>query len=663
MTDAPPLARRHVFVSYWSGEAEEVRRLIEAIEARGVTVWYDRELEPGKYRPQIMQAITRSAMFVAILSEGGVGPASSGWVADELRRAREDDVPMLLPCIVGDFAMPEAIDRALGAGGTGPDRDAHALQRIAVGRVADLRSDPRFLAYIDLARDRIDGRPTQRISDYIAAARSGPAAPDRPTVETWYAAAPAPAEQALALSVATLVDVPADIVVAVADGLATTMDQRLRPLTEAELEKQPRAIGAVSRSDRLTRIHARRATVQLRMESRQVEVLRFDDPNWRTDLLLHVWTERDDVREIFVAWVTACLDDPRTAHIGHAIGRSLGILAQARLDSLMHTVVRPWLASGPSRRRISVLDDILSSAVERRDAVPTVRILLEELAAHRPHAALRLALGAVGLRRPEIAVAVLRKVGRRAFADDALRGIVEGSAALGGARRAVEEETGGDAPDFARNAAEGPAEPEEVGAYVAVGTPEDAPGDAAEDAPAEEPTGAVAAARVMAALGAWADARIEPRDPEAKLARQSALIALLMCLSRLGPTDEDRGHLDLAVLTGAVRRWDPTILEDILRGLVRVAAARPVPGWPYRAPTHLRRVLLSLARQARETGETRPLETFAGWLHAAVEEHHPDRASFVTDALSGVLPDTAVALVATAPPFDPNEDASDEPAA
>lgn len=62
-----------VFLSYAREDEHHARRLYDGLRARSVDVWFDRvHLKPGRWRPQILRAITQSRFFVAGLSRAAL---------------------------------------------------------------------------------------------------------------------------------------------------------------------------------------------------------------------------------------------------------------------------------------------------------------------------------------------------------------------------------------------------------------------------------------------------------------------------------------------------------------------------------------------------------------------------------------------------------------
>ncbi|MEE4302150.1 MAG: toll/interleukin-1 receptor domain-containing protein [Pseudomonadales bacterium] len=71
-----------IFLSYASEDRERVRPLVAALEAEGLSVWWDRELRPGpSFDLEIERAIEAARCVVVVWSEHAV---ASEWVRSEV---------------------------------------------------------------------------------------------------------------------------------------------------------------------------------------------------------------------------------------------------------------------------------------------------------------------------------------------------------------------------------------------------------------------------------------------------------------------------------------------------------------------------------------------------------------------------------------------------
>ncbi len=89
----PFLEREYVFISYAHENLEQVLKVYEGLKKRKVNVWIDkRDLVPGRWKPQIFKAISRSKYFVICLSNAAIKKTSGekpGFQDEELQTAWE----------------------------------------------------------------------------------------------------------------------------------------------------------------------------------------------------------------------------------------------------------------------------------------------------------------------------------------------------------------------------------------------------------------------------------------------------------------------------------------------------------------------------------------------------------------------------------------------
>ena len=78
-----------VFLSYASSDRDSPIALERALTDAGLTVWWDRELLPGRaYQEDIVTELNRAVAVVVVWSPGSV---RSDWVYSEARRASDQD--------------------------------------------------------------------------------------------------------------------------------------------------------------------------------------------------------------------------------------------------------------------------------------------------------------------------------------------------------------------------------------------------------------------------------------------------------------------------------------------------------------------------------------------------------------------------------------------
>lgn len=143
-----------VFISYKSGDAARVIRLVRALETAGLSVWWDRSLVAGEnWRSQIQCAIDAAKCVIVVWTEESVGPAGD-FVRDEARHAKSRGV--LVPVKLSN------VDPPMGFG---------EIQAIDLTHWKGSSRDPFFEDLVAAARAKIEGRkvppskgPTKRLT-------------------------------------------------------------------------------------------------------------------------------------------------------------------------------------------------------------------------------------------------------------------------------------------------------------------------------------------------------------------------------------------------------------------------------------------------------------------------------------------------------------------
>lgn len=96
-----------IFISYASEDRARAQALAEAFEEQGWSVWWDRDIPPGKTFDEVIAAAVAAAKCVVVLwSEASV---SSNWVKEEAAEARERGI--LVPALIDDVRIPMGFRR------------------------------------------------------------------------------------------------------------------------------------------------------------------------------------------------------------------------------------------------------------------------------------------------------------------------------------------------------------------------------------------------------------------------------------------------------------------------------------------------------------------------------------------------------------------------
>lgn len=91
-----------VFISYAREDRARARMLGDALEARGLSVWWDRKIEPGRtYADVIQDQLDRAKSVVVLWSKHSV---VSEWVKNEAAAALESDI--LVPALIDAVKLP-----------------------------------------------------------------------------------------------------------------------------------------------------------------------------------------------------------------------------------------------------------------------------------------------------------------------------------------------------------------------------------------------------------------------------------------------------------------------------------------------------------------------------------------------------------------------------
>ena len=129
-----------VFVSYKAEDRNRVRPLVEALEAEGLSVWWDAHIGGGdEWRDSIQRHLDESKCVIVVWSRRSIGP-DGHFVRDEATRAQRRHV--YLPVRI------DKVDPPLGFGET---------QAIPIIGWKGDRSDPRYQAVLAATRAVISG--------------------------------------------------------------------------------------------------------------------------------------------------------------------------------------------------------------------------------------------------------------------------------------------------------------------------------------------------------------------------------------------------------------------------------------------------------------------------------------------------------------------------
>lgn len=99
--------KKDVFLSYSSRDANRIERIVKALEENGVSVWWDRNIPPGKTWDAVLgKALAEAKCVIVLWTENSV---HSDWVKDEAARGKQRNI--LVPALLDDAEIPLGFGR------------------------------------------------------------------------------------------------------------------------------------------------------------------------------------------------------------------------------------------------------------------------------------------------------------------------------------------------------------------------------------------------------------------------------------------------------------------------------------------------------------------------------------------------------------------------
>ena len=96
-----------IFLSYASSDAEQAEQIAHFLEQAGLSVWWDRDIPPGKTWDQVLgEALSKARCVVVLWTKNSV---ASDWVKDEAARGRQRNI--LIPVLLEDVEIPLGFGR------------------------------------------------------------------------------------------------------------------------------------------------------------------------------------------------------------------------------------------------------------------------------------------------------------------------------------------------------------------------------------------------------------------------------------------------------------------------------------------------------------------------------------------------------------------------
>src|SRR5262245_57839927 len=142
-----------IFLSYASADRETAHKFADAMEALGWSVWWDREIPPGKTFDQVIEEELNGTRCVMVL--WSIESVRSRWVRTEASAALDREC--LVPVLIDTVAIPLEFKRIQAAALIDWDGDTanpeferlvQAVQQMLgqgqpIGRIAQQRPKPR----------------------------------------------------------------------------------------------------------------------------------------------------------------------------------------------------------------------------------------------------------------------------------------------------------------------------------------------------------------------------------------------------------------------------------------------------------------------------------------------------------------------------------------
>lgn len=654
-----------VFVSYPRASKDQVATLARHLDAKKIEHFWDHKLGAGDWEAQLNHQLDVADAIIIVITDDVCNRGDQSYVFTEVKQALDLGYDMVLPILVGNLNLPEALGAMLSR-----------FQMLRVDSFASLFLEPKLsdlLRYLDdIAKYIADGG--RKSATYVSSAALQSDACGWPESGEHLVEL-----QSLALALAMLEGEPASLVVDAARSIESKMQSIIRDETEEELNAKARGLTWPSLSTLMDTLGAERVLVSSGKNARQ-EVLRFRDPNRRRDLLTYLWREHPTVRDFLLSWFDDLYDDSASVRFAQYISGGLAHLAQIDLITLQHRLLSQWLRPQFQLEKLQTTSDLLASAYNVSSNRDEVRRIVFTLAAGkdlhpsmRPvarEAALVIALDALGHRAPEIAVDLFKELSeefrkgprwnRRLLERVELSPLMAGHIpdsdsqsdvdVFGGADAGPVSEVSNAAGASASGVAHSPVGPAST---VAQSTETEASTDAQspEEVQSEQTDmsegfgdggreGALPVTDFLGSLAVWIDEKISARSDRgvqkrALLDRQVALWVFLTVFRRLPLYDDpDVNQVSLQTLMFDIMERQPSLKVQIYNAFVRAVVAKMQIGSTYIARNHFQNVMKAFAYErknapAPEAPERDPYLILARDLHRLIEARKPGYGDFV----------------------------------
>ena len=100
-----------IFLSYSHEDRDRVAPLVDFLESKGLSVWWDRNIQPGdSFEELIDKQILKASCVIVVWSHNSV---NSRWVKNEALEGQDRNI--LVPVMIDDIRIPVAFKQSKSA--------------------------------------------------------------------------------------------------------------------------------------------------------------------------------------------------------------------------------------------------------------------------------------------------------------------------------------------------------------------------------------------------------------------------------------------------------------------------------------------------------------------------------------------------------------------
>ena len=164
-----------IFLSYASADRDRVQPLVQVLEERGWSVWWDREIPPGMTWPQVIESALESTRAMLVIWTAN--SVESEWVEIEASKARERDtlIPVMLDQV--DVPLQFSLVQAADLTNWSPDSPNQPLEQV-LSRLEEMLGAPRVRSVG--AAERTPTGPSSDMDDSVSPKPPKPSGGGRP---------------------------------------------------------------------------------------------------------------------------------------------------------------------------------------------------------------------------------------------------------------------------------------------------------------------------------------------------------------------------------------------------------------------------------------------------------------------------------------------------